>query len=707
VGRERKMRRSVLLYAACWLAILCRTGFGQATQSFVQDCSPAMLDVSALPTSPTATYGGHLFVLEFHNISTGACSLWSPQISLFPTLDTNNQPRFAELRPDDPGYVAVPHPQILQPAAWAHVVLEWTSHAGPELACDEYSELRVGFSYQWQEAGKPGVVVRHLWIRACGPFGYTDYRLGRYSSHSPIPRGWLNWYGPDGLAGVTFPQPTPSTEIADGSSQLSLVAGAKRTMLGDRLFSLRLNFPRLAAEGCAFSQMRKREADGSTVISIEQCDSSAPPRGTAPPVLPLYHDPGVMLFAVGNAGFLPQHVGPLKYEVTAPVRRTDGVSTSTAYARASVDLIAHDPALPGQVPILDPLPACSTSQLRMDPLPPILASSLRTLRAYNATNISTQSCSLAGVPRTRGLDARGDYQVFLPPSCPNCNNEFFLPRPNGRIDLHQGETAHLLAGATGSGKDYCTSTPTLELSLDRDASPTEPFNARPLPQQTAHSIYVPFEGHDCVSFDISAWRQGAFDGKPLSKSQIELSHEDGASSHVAIPVECNKPELLAHGRPYPIEGTREPAYSFSMPEREFTRGDPMPLYIWTVNTSDKAIERSVCSYPAFLKAGGFVLYDAYGHRILNNRQVASDKECKADPAGYRSLLGCSGASAPPIPPHSCANSPIDLNKTYELPPGEYTLSTRDPGDADSCPLRGDKPYTPNPNMDIIFRVSQP
>jgi len=29
-----------------------------------QICSPAMLDVSALPSPPSFTYGGHLFVLE-------------------------------------------------------------------------------------------------------------------------------------------------------------------------------------------------------------------------------------------------------------------------------------------------------------------------------------------------------------------------------------------------------------------------------------------------------------------------------------------------------------------------------------------------------------------------------------------------------------------------------------------------------------------
>ena len=51
-----------------------------------------MLDVSALPTSPSFKYGDHLFVLELQNISPATCSLESPQVALVPTSDTNNQP---------------------------------------------------------------------------------------------------------------------------------------------------------------------------------------------------------------------------------------------------------------------------------------------------------------------------------------------------------------------------------------------------------------------------------------------------------------------------------------------------------------------------------------------------------------------------------------------------------------------------------------
>jgi hypothetical protein len=575
------------------------------------------------------------------------------------------------------------------------------------LTCDQYSGLRLSFSYQGQQRNEPEIEIRHLWIRACGPLGVTGYRLGKYSGSETAPKDWGDWYGPGGLAGLTIPLPTLSTEIVVASPLLSLSAQAKRTMLGDRLFSLKLNFPRQAVEGCAFNQLRKRESDGSTVISIQQCDDVAPDTSASPPAVPWYHQPGVMGLAMGNLDFTPKHTGALEYDITAPVGRGTGQKAATLYARTRVELVAHDPALPRQVAILDPLPACTASQLRIEAIPPVTSTPLKTLRVYNAANVSPKACSLAGVPRTRGLDDKGDYQPFLPPACPNCENESFMPRPNGRIDLNQGETAHLLAAATGNNTPYCTSTPKLEVSFDRDASLTEPLNTRPQPEQIAQSAYLPFEAHDCVSMDISAWREGPYDGDPLNLQKTEPARSSDAASKASIPSECNKPELLAHGQPHSIEGTHAPEYALSMEKQRFVGDEAIPLYLWTINSSDKVIKLGGCTEPAYLKAGGFVLYDGYGHRVLNKRQIASDKQCKGDPSGYYDPLVCTATFSWSLPAHTCLSSPIDLAKTYELPPGEYTISTRDPGDTVSCPRRGEGPFKPNPATDITFKVLQP
>jgi len=711
-ARKGSMRISLTLLCiiGCGLGWVRTTASAQAPVAASQICAPAMLDVSALPSPPTFTYGGHIFVFEVQNISPAACSLQSPQVVLEPPSNTNNQPFYAAWRSSDPGFKTESQPQVLEPGAWAHILLVWTSRAGPELSCDQYSGLRLRFAPHPEWEDEALTEVRHLWIRACGPLGVTGYRMGKYDG-SPVPQSWMDWYGPDGLHGLTFASPVPSREIATNSPLLLLSAQTKRTMLGDRVFSLKLNFPRQAEDGCAFSQLRKRESDGSTIISIQQCDDVALGKTPEPLAVPPHHDPGVMglYMGMGNLELSPKYAGPLKYDVTAPVGRSTGQDVALRYARTQVELVARDPTHPKQAAILDPIQACSPSQLHIVALPPAISTPLKTLRAYDATNISQQACSLAGVPRTRGLDDKGDYQHALPPPvCPNCDNDLFAARPNGRIDIKPGETAHLLAGATGSGNRYCSSTPKIELSLDREASPAEPLNTRPLPADIANSATVPFEAHDCVSIDISAWRQGPYDGDPLNLHRTKLTQTSEAAPEAPIPTECDKPELLANGRPRMIEGTHDPEYGLSMVKREFVRDEPIALYLWINNSSNGDLNLGMRAEPAYFKAGGFVIYDAYGHRVLNKSQVALDKQCKATPSGVFPMPACTACVQPaPFPAHTCKNYSVILSLGYELPPGEYILSTRDPGDVGSCPRESNRPFQPNPLTDISFEVLQP
>lgn len=708
------MRKSLTLICVicCLPGISRKCTTAQPLAKSVQICSPAMLDVSALPSPPSFAYGGHLFVLELQNISSAACSL-SPlqptQVSLVQSSGTYHQPFYTTLRTEDPAHATESGAQVLDHGAWAHLLFVWTSLAAPELSCDLYSGIRLGLSFQWEQRNEPGIEIRHLWIRACGPFAVTGYRMGRYSSASPIPQSWIDWYGPDGLRGFIVPAPTPSTEIVTPSPLLSLSTHSRRTMLGDSTFSLRLNFPRLAAEGCAFNQFRKRESDGSTVIEIQECNDAEPENDTGTPVVPRYHEAGVLGLYVnnGNLNLMPEHAGSFEYDVIAPIGRGSGQKPAQQYGRAQVDLVAHDPSLPKQVAILDPLPACTAAQLRVDSLAPIISTPLKTLRVYNGTNISAQPCSLAGVPRARGLDDEGHYQPFLPLVCPNCENELFAPRPNGRIDLNQGAVAHLLVASIGNSTRYCMVTPKLELSLDPNASPTAPYNRGPMPKDIAQSATVPFDAHDCVSIDISAWRQGAYDDDPLDTHQAKLAQASQSTPKPVISAECNRPELLVHGWPYPIEGTHEPEYALSMEQHQFLRDDPVPIYLWTNNSTDHPLELGGCTRSPVLKGGGYVLYDAYGHRVLDKRQIASDERCKADPSGYEEPLICTATVSWSLPPRTCIVSPVDLAKLYDLSPGEYTISTSDPGDTASCPRRGDKPYKPNPASDIHFTVSQP
>jgi hypothetical protein len=405
--------------------------------------------------------------------------------------------------------------------------------------------------------------------------------------------------------------------------------------------------------------------------------------------------------------------------VITPISSESEKRPTARYARARVDLVARDPSLPKQVAILDPVPACTATQLRVDSLSPVVSTPLKVLRAYNATNISAQPCSLAGVPRMRGLDEKGNYQPFLPLACPNCENEFFMPRSNGRIDLNQGETAHLLVASTGRGTDYCISTPKLELSFDREATSIEPSpSTGPLPKDIAQSAAVPFDGHVCTSVDISAWRQDPFDGDPKNFQWAKLHDVLFQTHDSSVPGDCNKPDLLVRGYPSMIPSESALKWGISLSSRTFVRGQPIPLHLWLDNSSDEPASVWTCQDLDYFKARGFDLYDAYGHRVLRKAEASLQEKCAAkDPATVHIRTGwmCTRNFPIQIPSHSCVNGDsydftAELQQSYDLPPGEYTVHVRTgvkEESANPCDMHASAPFTATPGADLTFDVVQP
>ena len=221
-----RIRLTLLGMLSCGLSWMPTAAFAQAPTTSGQICAPAMLDVSALPSPPTFTYGGHIFVFEIQNISSAACSLQSPQVVLEPPSDTNNQPFYAAWRASDPGYKTESQPQVLEPGASGSPSTCLDLSRRPKLSCNQYSGLRLRFASRPEGEDEALIEVRHLWIRACGILGVTGYRMGRYDG-SPVPQSWIDWYGPDGLHGLVFVSPVTSREIATDSSLLLLSAFAK------------------------------------------------------------------------------------------------------------------------------------------------------------------------------------------------------------------------------------------------------------------------------------------------------------------------------------------------------------------------------------------------------------------------------------------------------------------------------------------------
>lgn len=690
---------SLLCISTCNL-----TGRAQSSASIAPSCATSAMDVHALPPDLTAGQSKHLFVLEVQNIGRTACTLFPPIAELLPPPNPFRGFLVAGWH-DDEESRSVFRPRRFEPGEWAHLVFIWDSRSAPEIACDQFSGIKLQF-----EKVNPNVTIvgqlppasieiRNLWIRACGPVYATGYRKGRYiQQDSPL----TYWFNPlktsesETIDTNSLPKQPMASEVFETSPLLKLHSNVGRIMLGEYL-GLRLNFPRGADIGCAFRLLRERDSRGATVISVQEC---TPAEGASDKPASLPSESGISRLDIRGLDMLPRATGSVEYEVVGAV-----ASSGSRFARAQAKLIVHDPTLPGQADVLAPLPPCKASQLHFVTRDRVVSTKLQTLNAYDATNISNAACSLAGVPRL-GMMSKdgGDYPNVN--SCPNCDNDLFKVRPSGLVDLSPGKTAHFLVGATGIDTQedpwmHCYGPPNFKLTLTKDDAP----------------VVLPMTFGACAANDISAWRPGAFDGDPRNERWAKTHDVVFEEPSAPIPADCDKPELLALGRPSMISSNGSLARGFSLASHTFVKGEHIELHQWFDNSSDNPISdnpvsdggcRSLYCY----SAPSFELYDAYGHRVLNKTESERRKGCEDN---SKAQLVDNDSRNPRfdfrIPPHTCLNtSYVRLDGEYDLPPGEYTVHIRtDPKEppVNPCDLHQGAPFVPTPGKDLTFDVLQP
>ena len=174
----------------------------------------------------------------------------------------------------------------------------------------------------------------------------------------------------------------------------------------------------------------------------------------------------------------------------APIGWDGSKEPAPQYARARVDLVARDPSLPSQVAVLDPLPACTPAQLRVDSLPPYhLDAAKDAPRLQRNQHLRT---TLFTCPGCRGC-ANSTKTITTNPSyrqhAPTARMNFLCRAPMGRSTSLKASSAHLLAASSGKATGYCTVTPTLELSLNRDAISLVPSGSRGPSPRTSLSLW--------------------------------------------------------------------------------------------------------------------------------------------------------------------------------------------------------------------------
>lgn len=196
-------------------------------------------------------------------------------------------------------------------------------------------------------------------------------------------------------------------------------------------------------------------------------------------------------------------------------------------------------------------------------------------------------------------------------------------------------------------------------------------------------IALPLDGRVCAGVDVSTWRAGAFDGDPhnIRWSAPRTSNADDSSASEPA---CNTAELRAMGTPRLISMRPNIAFGISAPQTRFVFGERVTLQLWVNNTADVPVGVMTCGELDYFKARGFDLYDAYGHRVLDQSEARFVERCRTDPAAPKveRIWVCARNFPIPIPAHTCITKSeydftVEVSERFRLPAGEYTLRFRD------------------------------
>jgi hypothetical protein len=206
---------------------------------------------------------------------------------------------------------------------------------------------------------------------------------------------------------------------------------------------------------------------------------------------------------------------------------------------------------------------------------------------------------------------------------------------------------------------------------------------------------------------------GKFDNDPKN-IQWAQTHPASADPTTPVPPDCNKPELLARGRPIMIPMGKDLAFGLSLAKHEFKAGEGITLHLWIDNTGEAPAGVMTCMGLDYFKAKGFLLYDASGHRVLSRRDAKVHEQCKSNPdlANLEGEWSCSRNFPIMIPAHTCVNGDdfdftTELTSDFDLPPGEYTVRPSKGIIEDVCKPPIEDAFHRAPGEDLTFSVSQP
>jgi hypothetical protein len=189
-----------------------------------------------------------------------------------------------------------------------------------------------------------------------------------------------------------------------------------------------------------------------------------------------------------------------------------------------------------------------------------------------------------------------------------------------------------------------------------------------------------------------------------------------AGPTASIPQDCDKPELLAKGRPVMTQWRDGLAFGFSLLKRDFKAGEPIVLYIWVDNSGDAQASVMTCEDLGRLRIKHIGIYDTNGRRVPSQLENRIQEKCASNPRIEEMMTQkCGRNFAIHIPAHTCVNrDSLDftsvLTDVYDLPPGDYTVRLRSKASIDMggiCGPEDKAPVPPEPGTAVSFSVVKP
>lgn len=634
-----------------------------------------------LPSESEATQAhAHLLAVEMRNRSETACHLERPVLDFRDdrpdSLSLHDQ--FLEERDTSATTEAFRQNKgILAPGATAHLLLAWSSAANTGQTywqpCLNHDALMLGYNWPLK---RPFFVAEHLWMTACEKEWRSDLRTGAFAPGEPVAAGWLaHWHLQ--RRDVAEPQP-PHKGLQlvthDTVTYLASRRPAKRGYFGFSEFFLQAG----ALAPCGLSTLWKREDDGQTAMALNHCDP-------APDASALLRNTSHVTLLPRDFGMAPQRVGTVRYEAT--------LAGPTGLA-ATLAVQVRDPDAPDLQTIDTMLQPCRADQLQLthtDDLgthwdkPRDYASNGKVWwrgRVFTFRNTSRTACLLGGVPDvdwTGPADNLAGQWSIAP--CRNCDNALFARRDSHSIEVAPGQAAHLILSAQTVDASFpyaCTVIGGLRLHLAADT----------------RTDTLPFTTATCGQPDLSAWRSGAYDGKPLTTDPA-LPLVPGA----AMPAAC-----VSVLKQNPTFGS--PVF-FSSPSIQYGLSSPKPqrfrkasLLLWMANSTDHPITFATCSDRDAFLGNAFEILDRDGHRVLEPGEA--EERARPDAfAAFRLGSVCTNNVVVSLEANTCSVGDASGVLSYLLP-GHYHLVPRTPdGQAPSDAARKAHPLALQLPLEVL------